>query len=400
MVKQYLDLVKRVFVSPDSGFKEGSKGSGLISLFGEPQARYDLNEGFPLLTTKKMFTRSMFHETLWYLKGMTNIRYLEQNKCPVWRKDTFMRHLPNMVEEGIFSKKLLNNKYQDTWNSALKEYAQRIVEDEEFAERFGDAGPVYGLQLRHWPKFEDTGKEMMVEGKMQKVYVRDPDGIDQLDKVLGKMKKKPQGKKNIVSYWNVADLDDMSLEPCHSFFQMTSDEEGRFFMKMYQRSSDVFLGVPFNTSAYCLKGKIFAEELGLKPHAFFHTFGDFHLYTGLQKRTHWYRENIGELRKKMGKAIKEEEKFESKQGYLDTLEWINKKSPRDIDYPNDPEEEKYDHVTAAIEQLSREIRPLPTLKINNKNIDGTKKRYDELTIEDFVIENYNPHPPIRRGMLV
>lgn len=401
MVKQYLDMVKDTFTNQDSGFKKGSKGSGLISYFGGAQARYDLSGGFPLLTTKKMATNSMFHETIWYLRGLTNIKYLEDNKCPVWRRDTFQRNLPAMVKEGIFPEELLSSKYSETWDSALKDYAQMIRESEEFAERFGDAGPVYGLQLRHWPKFNDTGKEMMINAKMQKIYVRDSDGIDQLDKVLGKMKKKPQGKKNLVSYWNVADLDDMSLEPCHSFFQMTSDEEGRFFMKMYQRSSDIFLGVPFNTAAYWLKGKLFAEELGLKPHAFYHTFGDFHIYTGLEKRTQWYRENLGELRKRMGESIELEKTQGDKQGYHDVLEWINNNAPRDADRnEGEPEEEKYDHVTALIEQFTRDIRESPKLKINYEKEDGSRKRYDELEKEDFVIENYNPHPPIRRGMLV
>jgi thymidylate synthase len=169
---------------------------------------------------------------------------------------------------------------------------------------------------------------------------------------------------------------------------------------MYQRSSDIFLGVPFNTASYWALGKIFAQELGLKPHAFYHTFGDFHIYTGLKKRTQWYRENIGELRTRMKKAINLENKTGNRQGYFDALEWINKESPKDVDYPDDPEEEKYDHVTALIEQFTREIRPSPTLTINNKHPDGSHKRYDELTIDDFIVENYNPHPAIRRSMAV
>jgi thymidylate synthase len=169
---------------------------------------------------------------------------------------------------------------------------------------------------------------------------------------------------------------------------------------MYQRSSDIFLGVPFNTASYWAEAKIFAQELELDPQAFYHTFGDFHGYTGLEKRTNWYRENFNELKSRMKESINKEKENGSKQGYFDTLEWINKNSPRDVNYPNDSEEEKYDHVTALIEQLTREIRPSPKLTINNKYPDGRHKRYDELTIDDFIVSDYDPHPKIEREMLV
>ncbi|GEM_PF-223045 len=402
MVQQYLDLVKETFINEDTGFKQGSKGSGLISYFGGPQARYSLGERWPLLTTKKMATKAMIHETLWFLSGDTNIKYLEDNKCKVWRGNTFDRNLSAMVKAGIFPESLLlkENKYSKDWDKAMVDYAQMIRESGEFAERFGDAGPIYGYQLRHWPKFIPTGKKTRFNGHLQDTYVKDPLGIDQLNETLAKMKKNPQGKKNLVSYWNVADLPDMSLEPCHSFFQMTADEDGRFFLKLYQRSSDIFLGVPFNTAAYWMEAKIFAHELGLEPQAFYHTFGDFHIYTGLEKRTQWYRENFSELQLKMKDAINKEKQNGSNQGYFDVLEWVNNNAPKDKDSPNDPEEEKYDHVTALLEQFTREIRPSPILTINYKHPDGRDKRYYELTVDDFVVSDYNPHPKIEREMLV
>jgi thymidylate synthase len=402
MVQQYLDLVKDTFTNEDSGFKQGSKGSGLISYFGGPQARYSLGERWPLLTTKKMATKAMIHETLWFLSGDTNIKYLEDNKCKVWRGNTFDRNLSAMVKAGIFPDSLLlkENKYSKDWDKAMLDYAQMIRESQEFANKFGDAGPIYGYQLRHWPKFIHTGKKTRFEGHLRDAYVKDPHGIDQLSETLEKMKKHPQGKKNLVSYWNVADLPDMSLEPCHSFFQMTADESGRFFLKLYQRSSDIFLGVPFNTAAYWMQAKIFAHELGLDSQAFYHTFGDFHIYTGLEKRTQWYRENFGELKSKMKDAISKEKQNGDKQGYFDVLEWVNNHAPKDKDHPNDPEEEKYDHVTALLEQFTREIRPSPILTINYKFPNGRDKRYYELTVDDFVVSDYNPHPKIEREMLV
>src|SRR5512142_3472931 len=139
MAQQYLDHAKAILTSQRSNFKGGSKESGIISLFGY-QNEYDLREGYPLLTTKKMATRSMFHETIWFLRGDTNIKYLEDNNAPIWRPDAFQDNLPGMQKEGIFPKSLV--KYSPDWDKAMAEYGQRIKEDPEFAERWGDAGPI------------------------------------------------------------------------------------------------------------------------------------------------------------------------------------------------------------------------------------------------------------------
>jgi thymidylate synthase len=363
MVQQYLDHCRQIFINEDSGFKDGSKGSGLISLFGY-QSKYGFEEGFPLLTTKKMATKSMFHETIWFLRGDTNIEYLEKNKVKVWRGNAFDKNLPEMVKAGIFPDNIV--KYSPDWDKAMLDYAQMIRENHDFAMQWGDAGPIYGKQWRGWEYFDADKKEIIK--------------IDQLGDVIEKLKKKPMGKKHIVTAWNPGDVPKMSLEPCHVMFQMTSTEDGRFFLQMYQRSSDQFLGVPFNTASYWAITKLIAQEVGLTPQRFIHTFGDTHFYMGLEKRTKWYKENFKELQSKV-KNVKD------RKDYLEILNWVNEKAPKD------PNEEKYDHITAILEQLSREPRKLPQLNI-------AKKPFDKLNIEDFVVSDYDPHPEIKREMLV
>lgn len=370
MVKQYLDHCKEILTSPRSNFKGGSKGSGIISLFGH-QSIYDLRDGYPLLTTKKMFTKSMFHETIWFLRGDTNIKYLEDNRCPIWRGNAFEYNLPAMQKEGIFKKDIV--KYSSDWDKAMEEYGARIKESGEFAKRFGDAGPIYGQQWRRWGYF-DKDKNEFTE-------------VDQLGDMIEGLKKKPTGKKHLVSAWNPGDTPKMSLPPCHVLYQATANEEGELELQLYQRSCDQFLGVPFNLASYSLLTQVIAQETDMTPKTFIHTFGDAHFYTGVGERTKWYKENFREIQDKIKKSIEFEERYNTKGKYLDVLDWINKNAPADGNM------EKYDHVTAILEQLSREPRPLPKLKI-------AKKPFDKLTIDDFVIEDYNPHPAIRRSMCV
>jgi thymidylate synthase len=255
----------------------------------------------------------------------------------------------------------------------MEEYAQRIKENSEFAHRFGDAGPIYGKQWRGWEYFDHDKND----------FTR----VDQFVKLIEGLKKNPGGKKHIVSAWNPGDTPKMSLPPCHVLFQATANEEGELELLLYQRSCDEFLGVPFNLASYSALTQLIAQETGFTPKTFIHTFGDSHFYTGLEKRTEWYKENIFELRNKVKLANELEKNHSDKSGYLETLDWINKNSPRDEN------EEKYDHVTAILEQLSREPRPLPKLTI-------AKKLFDKLTIDDFAIEGYNPHPRISRSMAV
>lgn len=370
MTKQYHEHAKRILTSKRSNFKGGSKGSGIISLFGY-QNEYDLREGWPLLNTKKVFTNSMFYETVWFLKGDTNIKYLEDNNVKVWRADAFQHNLPRMIEEGIFSKL---EKYSPEWDQALEEYGNLIKQDHNgFAEKWGGAGPIYGEQWRRW-KYFDEDKGEIIE-------------VDQLENLIEGLKKKPTGKKHIVSAWNPGDVPKMSLPPCHVLYQVTGNEEGELELILFQRSCDMFLGVPFNIASYAALTEIIAKETGMTAKTFIHSFGDSHFYTGVRERTKWHKENFGGLKEKIKDAVSLEERRGDKTGYLEVKDHIDRNAPEDGNM------EKYDHVTAILEQLSRDPRTLPKLKIADKP-------FDELEAEDFIAEGYDPHPPIRRSMAV
>lgn len=210
-MKQYHDLLRHVL---DHGVKkEDRTGTGTISVFGH-QLRCNLEEGFPLLTTKKLHTRSIIHELLWFLKGETNIKYLKDNGVTIW---------------------------------------------DEWADENGNLGPVYGKQWRSWPT---------------------PDGghIDQISQLIEQIRKNPDSRRLIVSAWNVSEIPNMALPPCHLLFQFYV-AEGRLSCQLYQRSADVFLGVPFNIASYALLTHMVAQVCGLKPGDFVHTFGDVHIYS-------------------------------------------------------------------------------------------------------------------------
>ncbi len=210
-MKQYLDLLQKVL--SEGARKEDRTGTGTISLFGY-QMRFDLREGFPMLTTKKLHLKSIVHELLWFLSGDTNVRYLQENGVRIWN---------------------------------------------EWADENGDLGHVYGYQWRSWPDYEGGH-------------------IDQIKEIIDTIKNNPDSRRIIVSAWNVADIKNMKLPPCHAFFQFYVSE-GRLSLQLYQRSADVFLGVPFNIASYALLLLMVAQVTGLEAGDFVHTFGDVHIYT-------------------------------------------------------------------------------------------------------------------------
>ena len=209
-MRQYLELMRHV---REQGIRKGDRtGTGTLSVFGY-QMRFDLSEGFPVVTTKKLHLRSIIHELLWFLRGDTNIRYLHDNDVTIW---------------------------------------------DEWADENGDLGPVYGAQWRSWPA---------------------PGGgrIDQISQVVEQIHSNPDSRRHIVSAWNPAEVDEMALPPCHVLFQFYV-AEGRLSCQLYQRSADIFLGVPFNIASYALLTMMIAQVTGLEPGDFVHTFGDAHLY--------------------------------------------------------------------------------------------------------------------------
>jgi thymidylate synthase len=264
-MKQYHDLMAHVLEK--GAEKTDRTGTGTKSVFGY-QMRFNLEDGFPLLTTKKLHTKSIIHELLWFLKGDTNIKYLKDNGVSIW----------------------------DDW-----------------ADEQGNLGPVYGYQWRNWPT---------------------PNGghIDQITQVIEMIKKNPDSRRLIVSAWNVADINQMKLPPCHAFFQFYV-ADGKLSCQLYQRSADIFLGVPFNIASYALLTMMVAQVCGLKPGEFVHTLGDAHLYSN--------------------------------------------------------------HLDQAKLQLTRDCRPLPTMKIN-PNITSIF----DFQFSDFELHDYNPHPHIKANVAV
>lgn len=258
-MKQYLDLLQHVL---DHGiFKEDRTGTGTHSVFGY-QMRFDLQNGFPLLTTKKLHLKSIIHELLWFLKGDTNVKYLQENGVRIWN---------------------------------------------EWADENGDLGHIYGYQWRSWPDY-DGGH------------------IDQIKEAIDTIQNNPDSRRIIVSAWNVADLPQMNLPPCHAFFQFYV-ANGKLSLQLYQRSADIFLGVPFNIASYALLLMMVAQVTGLEAGDFVHTLGDAHIYNN--------------------------------------------------------------HIEQVREQLSREPRALPTMKLN----PNVKSIFD-FKYEDFELTDYNPHPHI------
>lgn len=264
-MKQYLDLLQHIL---DTGIRKSDRtGTGTISVFGY-QMRFDLQAGFPLLTTKKLHTKSIIYELLWFLKGDTNVKYLQENGVRIWN---------------------------------------------EWADDQGDLGPIYGKQWVAWE-------------------TKDGRCINQIEEAVRQLKTNPDSRRILISAWNVADLPDMHLNPCHALFQFYV-VNGRLSCQLYQRSADVFLGVPFNIASYALLTMMMAHVCDLEPGDFVHTFGDVHLYLN--------------------------------------------------------------HIEQAWLQLSREPRPLPTLKLNPdiKDIFG-------FSYPDFALSGYDPHPHIKAEVSV
>jgi thymidylate synthase len=264
-MQQYHRLLRLVL--EHGKFKSDRTGTGTYSVFGA-QERFDLRDGFPLVTTKKLHLRSIIHELLWFLKGDTNVGYLHENKVTIW---------------------------------------------DEWADADGNLGRIYGAQWRDW---------------------RGPDGtrVDQIAKLIEDIRKTPDSRRLVVSAWNPAELPQMALSPCHALFQFFV-QDGELSCQLYQRSADLFLGVPFNIASYALLTLMVAQVTGLKPGDFVHTFGDLHLYTN--------------------------------------------------------------HLDQAREQLSREPRPLPVMKLNPH-----VKNIDDFTYEDFELIGYDPHPAIKAPIAV
>lgn len=297
-MKQYLDLLRKI--KEDGIVKSDRTGTGTRSIFGY-QMRFDLSEGFPLLTTKRVFLKGVIHELLWFLAGDTNIKYLVDNGVHIWDNDAYRFYKELCAKHGvepISMEEFLAAAQQQT-PSPIEGYA------------YGNLNHVYGYQWRSWGKPDGTA-------------------IDQVKQVIETIKHNPDSRRMIVSAWNVADVEDMALPPCHVLFQFYV-ADGKLSCQLYQRSADTFLGVPFNIASYALLTMMIAQECGLEAGEFVHTLGDTHLYLN--------------------------------------------------------------HMEQVDEQLSREPRALPTMRLNPEVKSVFDFRY-----EDFTLEGYDPHPTIKAPM--
>jgi len=321
-MEQYHNLLKKILTSEKSGYKPNRTLADTISHFGA-QEEFDLSKGFPLVTTKQTHLKSIVYELMWFLKGETNIKYLNDNGVRIW---------------------------------------------DEWADENGNLGPVYGKQWRSWKGY-------------------DGNSIDQLQNSVNTLKKNPASRQNIVSAWNVAQVKEMALPPCHLLFQFNVQErkgEKMLDLQLYQRSCDVFLGVPFNIASYALLQEIVANETNLKPGLFVHTFGDLHIYCGEGERGKFYGENFELVKNLVGSVNERKDYLEVKKQLEGMMVATGKINMAD----------KGDHVPMCLEQLAREPRPLPKLKLHpDSGINNMEFEYIELS-------GYDPHPPIRGKVAV
>ena len=259
-MKQYLELLEKI---KQEGIEKSDRtGTGTKSIFGY-QMRFDLSKGFPILTTKRVPFGLIKSELLWFIKGDTNIRYLLQHNNHIWDEWAFKRYVesPDYTGEDMtdFGRRSLQDPvFKEVYEKELETFCQRILNEDDFAAKYGELGNIYGSQWRQWKTTQG-------------------ETIDQLAQVIEMLKTSPDSRRLIVSAWNPEDVPSMALPPCHTMFQFYV-ADGKLSCQLYQRSADVFLGVPFNIASYALLTHLIANEVGLEVGEFVHTLGDAHLY--------------------------------------------------------------------------------------------------------------------------
>lgn len=258
-MKQYLELCSHIL--ENGTVKKDRTGTGTISVFGY-QMRFNLQDGFPLMTTKKTAFRLIASELLWFLKGDTSLRTLINDRNPIWDEWGFEKWVDSPEYDGPdmkdFGRRVLQDEeFASVYKAQMAAYKQRILEDDDFAAKYGDLGPIYGKQWRSWSSRDGV--------------------IDQIEQLIEGIKQNPDSRRHLVTAWNPSEVNDMALPPCHALFQFYV-AEGKLSCQLYQRSADVFLGVPFNIASYALLVHLIALECNLQVGEFVHTLGDAHIY--------------------------------------------------------------------------------------------------------------------------
>ncbi len=366
----YLRLLKDIL---DNGKeKEDRTGTGTISVFGR-QIRHDMSKGFPLLTTKKMYWKGIVTELLWFLRGDTNIKYLVDNDCHIWDGDAYKMYFSKTKYPGGDTLPKVEFMYHDSSILSQKEFIDKIKTDDEFAKKWGDLGPIYGKQWRSWKIIYDNNvSEWVGEGEDAIPIYKVLNRHDQISNLINDLKTNPDSRRLMVNAWNVGELDQMTLPPCHYGFQvytreLTFEERTRLYNKTLgkgfenkkwlpnedfiesrlkteniptraislmwnQRSVDTFLGLPFNIASYALLLEIIAKEVNMVPDELIGNLGDVHLYKN--------------------------------------------------------------HIEQAKEQMAKEPKLLPTLKYT-KSLNDVDGIFKNLKVDQFEIENYQSHPTIK-----
>jgi thymidylate synthase len=408
--KQYTDLLQDIL---DNGVtKKDRTGTGTISVFGR-QIRHKMSDGFPLLTTKKMAWKTMVTELLWFLRGDTNIKYLVDNGCHIWDGDAYKNYLKNVDLQDIESR-----KYEDGELTAYtqEEFINKIKTDDEFAKKWGELGPIYGKQWRSWRNFIiKPGIVNLPNGKNNVNYWDVHEPIDQIQNLINELKTNPDSRRLMVSAWNVGELDQMVLPPCHYGFQvytreLSLDERQKIFddrgyvcdvypfngnwggeydgfgiprraisLMWNQRSCDFFLGIPFNIASYGLLLMMIADEVNMVPDELIGNLGD----------THIYLNHVEQAKEQIGRDYTLEERLNM------VSEEIQKEFSSGIvnlpNFPNTPVWSDDGKMSClddfGVPRRTREPYPLPTVHVRDGIFCSS--------INDVILENYQSHPSIK-----
>ena len=353
-MKAYLGLLKRVLARGDPQYNERTDEYMLVS--AGDQSRYDLRSGHPVCTTKSVFMRGVAEELFWILRGERSLERLHHDQgVGIWNRNAFQAYLKR---QG-FAEEVKKNTPE--WERQFVGYEKHLKKDRKFAEAETDLGPVYGYQFRSWPDGEGGH-------------------IDQVSNVLKSIREQPGSRYHMISGWNVADLPKMAIGPCHCLYQFTVTRNRDLDLNMFQRSCDVYLGVPFNIASASLLNRLVAQETGLRPRSFIHSYGNVHIYMGVPPRSDFLMDegNLKEFQHKISW-----DGSRSNKNFLEIRDWYLENAPAESEG-----NERKDHVPFILEQLSKTPRERPSIEIADMPFF---ELIEQPAKEVVQLSGYNPH---------